>query len=324
MVPISELKGPVMDSNYFLKKDGSFVFSEGYCHPPKAFWGMIIKFPLPGGHIDLFGREYGWTHRVFIDGELHIIPNRQQVENQFKVAPELRAIQGEKPPYSVNFVKFPLEDFFGYFDARHSMCELCKDYKWVDEAVNKTCELLEWDRIDTGVTGSLAYGRVEDDIDLMFIGSPEKNVELARRIRRYLASNPEARVFELGREWPLRFYYAGTLICPFFRYAESHQIPLLECDMEVLESGVTIEAVVADDTHNLYLPAILKLTDLRRSDSRPENDMDLIIYNGAIRGELWNGDRVRIKPTIINLTTPTEGTRRAALITEDTQYAIMR
>ena len=323
LIPISDFEGPVMDSTYFMKNDGSFVFSEGYCHPEGAFWGMIIKYPLPGGHIDIFGREYSWTHRVEIDGELCIIPNHQQVENQFKVAPELRAFQGEKPPYARNFIKFPLSDFSGYFDARHSMRELRKEYKWIDEVVRKTCELLEWNPDDTGVTGSLAYGRVEDDVDMMFIGTPEENAAIAQKIRRYVESNPEARVFELGREWPLRFYYAGTLICPFFRYADSEQIPLLDCDIEILEEGIAMEATVADDTHNLYLPAIVGLTDLRREDGSPEGDMELIIYNGALRGEVWKGDRIRINLTIINLTTPSAGTRRAALITEEDQYTIV-
>jgi len=259
-----------------------------------------------------------------VDGELMMLPNHEQVENQFKVAPELRAFQGEKPPYARSFIKFPLSDFSGYFDARHSMRELRKDYEWMDKAVRETCDLLQWNQEETGVTGSLAYGRVEDDIDLMFIGSPEENAAVARKIRRYVESNPEARVFELGKYWPLRFYYAGTLICPFFRYAEPGQIPLLECDIEVVEEGVPLEATVADDTHNLYLPAIVGLTDLRREDDSNEDDMELIVYNGALRGEIWEGDRIRINPMIINLTTPAAGTRRAALITEDDQYTVLK
>ena len=51
MFPMANFKGPVMDSTYFLRNDGSFVFSEGYCHSADSFWGMIIKYPLADGHI---------------------------------------------------------------------------------------------------------------------------------------------------------------------------------------------------------------------------------------------------------------------------------
>ncbi|MEA1928033.1 MAG: hypothetical protein U9N73_07480 [Candidatus Auribacterota bacterium] len=317
LLPMTDFTGPVMDSTYFLRQDGSFVFSEGYCHPRDAFWGMIIKYPLPGGHIDIFGREYSWTHREYVDGELRMVPNHLQVENQFKVAPELRAIQGDKPPYADNFVKFPLSDYTGYFDARHSMLELREEHKWIDKAVKETCELLGWNPEATGVTGSLAYGRVEDDVDMMFIGSPEENAAIAQKIKQFTAANPEARVFELGKEWPLRFYYAGTLICPFFRYASSEQIPLIDCDMEVIEKEITLEATVVDDTHNLYLPALVGLTDIKREDGQVEDDLDLIIYHGALRGEIWEGDRIRIKPSMVNVIDSDGNRGRAALITDD-------
>jgi len=305
LVPISEFPGPVMDSTYFLRQDESFVFAEGYCHPPGAFWGMIIKYPLPGGHIDLFGRKYGWTHREYIDGKLRMIPDDRQLANQFRVAPELREFQGEKPVFARHVVRFPLRE----------------DYPWLDAAVRKTCRLLDWDPDRTGVTGSLSYGLVEDDIDMVFIGSPEENAAVAGRIKKYLAENPEGRVVELGKEWPIRFYYADTLICPFFRYAEPSQIPLRDFSMEVEEEAVDLEGTVADDTHNLYLPALVRLTGIKRDDGKPEDDRDLVVYHGALRGELWRGDRVRLQGTIVSLAVPGSGTRRAILVTDEKKLA---
>lgn len=316
LVPMSEYKGPVLDSTYFLRKDGSFVFAEGYCHPPDAFWGMIIKYPHPQGHIEIFGRPYSWTHREYVDGELRIVPFEQQLENQFKVAPELRDIQGEKPPYARGFVKFPLSDFLGYFNGRRSLKVLRQEHRWIDQAVKKTCELLEVDASTTGVTGSLAYGRVEDDIDILFIGSPQENARIAKKIRQYLSQHSQAKVFELGKEWPLRFYFADTLICPFFRYAALNQVPFLEGRMEVLEEGISFEATVSDDLHNLYLPAVLVITNIRRTDDQPEEDMELFIYHGAVRGELWRGDKLRFQADLVRVTTPQAGSRRAALVTK--------
>lgn len=322
LVPMAEFKGPVMDSTYFLRKDGGFVFSEGYCHPPGALWGMIIKYPHPEGHIDVFGRRYSWTHREYIDGELRIVPNRQQLENQFKVAPELRNIQGDKPPFARNFVKFPLSGFQGYFDSRRSLRLLRQEYGWIDKAVSETCRLLNMNEDSCGVTGSLAYGRVEDDIDLMIIGRPEENARVARKIRRFIKDNPESRVTELGKVWPLRFYFAGTLICPFFRYARPEDIPLFECRMELLEEEVEVEAAVSDDLHNLYLPVVLALGEVKSKKNLPKEELELIIYDGSLRGEVHRGDRLRLRADLVSITEAGKGSRRALLVTDPEQLVI--
>ncbi len=34
LVPIAELGERVTDCTYFLRKDGSLAFAQGYCHPP--------------------------------------------------------------------------------------------------------------------------------------------------------------------------------------------------------------------------------------------------------------------------------------------------
>ena len=87
--------------------------------------------------------------------------------------------------------------------------------------------------------------------------------------------------------------------------------------LTVVEENVTLAATVGNDLHNLYLPAIVGLTGIERDDGLAEDDLDLIVYHGALRGELWEGDRVRLKPYIVNLTTPGCGSRRAMLIVDD-------
>ena len=313
LVPMEKFAGPVMDSTYFLRRDGSFVFAEGYCHPRGAFWGMIIKYPLPGGHLNIFGRQYGWTHREHVDGELRIVPYARQLENQFKVAPELKALQGDKPPFARDFVRFPLSDFQGYFDHRRSLRLHREALPWMDQAVRATAGLLKVEEGNLGVSGSLSYGRVEDDIDLVFSGTPEENRAIVGRIRAYIRENPSARVVELGKEWPLRFYYADTLICPFFLYAEESRIPLRQCEMIVREPSVRFSATVSNDLHGFYLPAILSLTGIRREGGKDLPDLDLIVYHGALRGELFRGDQVRGEADLIEVTTP-EGSRPALLV----------
>lgn len=313
LVPMEKFAGPVLDSTYFLRRDGSFVFAEGYCHPPRAFWGMIIKYPLADGHLNIFGRPYSWTHREYVDGELRIVPYDRQLANQFKVAPELKALQGDKPPFARDFVKFPFSEFQGFFDGRRSLKLHREKLSWMDQAVRETATLLKVEERNLGVSGSLSYGRVEDDIDLVFTGSPEENHAIVGRIRAYIKENPSARVVELGKEWPLRFYYADTLICPFFGYAKESQIPLSQCEMEIKETAVRFSATVSNDLHGFYLPAILGLTGIRREDGKTLPDLDLIIYHGALRGELFRGDQIRGEADLIQVTTP-EGSRPALLV----------
>lgn len=316
LVPMDEFEPPATDSTYFLRKDGSFVFAEGYCHPPGALWGMIIKYPHPEGHINVFGRSYSWTHREYVDGELRIVPPARQVENQFRVAPELRAVQREKPPFAAHLVKFPLSDFRGVFDNRRALRRLRRDYDWIDRAVRETCGLLKVDDRTPGVSGSLSYGLIEDDIDIVFFGTPEENAATIARIQAYKKEHPEAKVVELGKEWPLRFHYAGTLICPFFKYSRPADIPLLECGMKTREKGLRFRATVAEDLHSFYLPAVVELTGLTDEEGAEEGEIELIVYDGALRGELRRGDRIGLSADRVVLTTPRKGSRNALLVTD--------
>ena len=38
MLPIDKLEH-VIDSSYYLRKNLSFAFAQGYCHPPDGFYG---------------------------------------------------------------------------------------------------------------------------------------------------------------------------------------------------------------------------------------------------------------------------------------------
>ncbi|HPJ73157.1 MAG TPA: hypothetical protein PK636_10760, partial [bacterium] len=176
----------------------------------------------------------------------------------------------------------------------------------------------DYDPDRAGVSGSLAYGRVEDDVDLVIVADPEEIYRIGAAIRKYKAGHPQARVVELGKEWPVRFHYAGTLICPFFRYADpARQAPLFDCRMSLLEDGVSIEGTVADDFHGYYLPAILGLEGVRRPDTGEAlENMELIIYHGAMRGELRTGDRVRTRAQLVEVSAPGRPARRAVLVTD--------
>jgi len=44
--PISSLKNGIGDAYYFLRKDGAFIFTEGYLHPEGGLMGKVMLYPI--------------------------------------------------------------------------------------------------------------------------------------------------------------------------------------------------------------------------------------------------------------------------------------
>jgi len=142
-----------------------------------------------------------------------------------------------------------------------------------------------------GCTGSTCYGKFEepgDDIDTVFYGTIAENRKILARIKE-VTRDPSRRVFEFNRFWPIRFYWKGVMICSFFNYRLPAEIPLQDCRMKILKKGIRAVGQVSDDTHTIYMPPIVKLTHLM-VDGRKNPDLDLIIYDGSLRGEFYQGD----------------------------------
>jgi len=313
--PIEELGGKATDSLYFLRRDGSFVFTEGYCHPAGGLYGKIIYYPEEGGTVDVFGRPYGCTTKKKKGEEYIYVGHPEQIRRHGEIDPSLDPAV-ERPVFVEYEMPFRLDEFLGYFDPHHSL-EVCSGmYPWVARAARAASEVLEvpWERL--GLTGSLAYGRYEegdDDLDLVIRGSVADNLRVYRTIRS-LSSLPERMVVEFGRWWPMRFYEADVLICPFFTYADPAEAPLADFAVEVLRDGVEVEGVVADDTHTVYMPPLLEMADVRVGPESRER-LPLVIYDGALRGEYFNGDILRMNARMVEIK-PAAGARyTAALVT---------
>jgi len=313
--PLSELGGRPLDSLYFLRRDGSFVFTEGYCHPPGGVYGKIIYYPCPGGGVDVFGREYGCITKKKVDGELVYVGHPEQIRMHGEIDPGLDP--GVARPVFVEYeMPFRMDEFVGFFDPHHSLLACARMYPWVDRAARAASEVLEvpWERL--GLTGSLAYGRYEegdDDLDLVIRGSVADNLRAYRTIRS-LSSLPDRMVMEFGRWWPMRFYEQDVLICPFFTYQDLAEAPLADFTLEVVEEDVEVEGEIADDTHTLYMPPFLKLDEVKIAGvaSAP---LRLIIYDGALRGEFFRGDLVRCRSRLVRVRTAAGEDFPAALVT---------
>jgi len=292
VVPISELRGGAGDCFYFLRKNGSFVFTQGYCHPKDGIYCKIIYFPEKGGWMQIHGREYGTTIKRMVNGKLELVPHNLQLKRHFEIDPTLDPKE-PLPCWAEYHVKLPLSEFTGYFDHRKSLRMAMEDYPKVREAVMKASEILEVPVEQLGCTGSLSYGRLEepaDDVDLCIYGTVAENARVIERIRKF-TQDPARKVVEFGKFWPMRFYHRDIMICPFFEYLDPEEVPLRELGVEILREGVRAEGRVKDDTHSIYMPVVLTL-DQVTIDGEPHGDLTLIIYDGSLRGEYYRGDRL--------------------------------
>ena len=142
----------------------------------------------------------------------------------------------------------------------------------------------------------------------------EQNFEVIKRIRQLKKESPDRECVELGKTWPLRFKHLGTVVCPFFKYADVDEIPLRNFHMEVVKESVSAGGVVVDDRHTGYLPALFKLDQVAIDGRRRKQPIDLIIYDGAQRGEYFKGDALRIVSRLVRVVKNREE-RDALLVT---------
>ncbi len=300
LIPIERLEAPV-DSLYLLRRDGSFVFCEGYCHPEGGLYGKIIYYPDPGGGVDFFGRAYGCTTKRVEEGETVYVSHPEQIEMHGKIDPGLDP-RSPRPVFVEYEMEFPLSDFVGYFDPRHSLLACCSLFPWVEEGSRAAARALgiPWERL--GITGSLAFGRYEegdDDLDLVIQGTMEENRRAYLRIRE-LSRQPERMVVEFGRWWPMRFYESDYLICPFFVHDRPESSPLHDFSVRVIREEYGVEGVVGDDTYTIYMPPFLELEEVKAGDGR-RGRLPLIIYDGALRGEFFRGDILRMTARLVEV-----------------------
>lgn len=319
LVPISQMEGKIVDCSYFMKHDGILFFAEGYWHPPGMVMGNILYYPDSEGHSEYYGERYGSVNKKIVGGELIRISHDEQFLRHFEVDPTLSSVNTALPTFAQYRIAYPVESFAGYFDHKHSLKVACAKHREIEEAISKVEGAMGVPRNRLGVTGSLSFGifdEVHDDIDLVFYGTIEENLEVLKKIDGLIV-HEENRVFEFDRWWPIRFYLDKTMICSFFCYSDPAQIPLSDFEMEIIEDEVNGSGIVSDHSHGLYMPPILDLDDARIG-SYSSDKLTLVIYNGLVRGEYRKGDRLKFRGKRIILkigSGPMAGEREAALVT---------
>jgi hypothetical protein len=293
LVPLSGIGQRITDCTYFLGKDGSLAFAQGYYHPPGMLSGKIIYYPSKGGWVDIFGREYECMHKSYRNGKMYSYTNPDQIKKHFELFPEL-ARTAPIAPIIKNNLLFPLSDFVGFFDPKKSL-RLCMElYPKIRDGVAAASDILGVPLDRMGLTGSLQYGRLEehdDDTDIILYGTVEENYALMQKIRRIVKDDPKRHVHEFGKFWPLRFYHGGILICPFFVYARENEIPLMDCAIRVTKKQATVAGRISDIRHSIYMPLVLTLESVKL-DGESHDRYTLILADSYVRGEFEVGQRV--------------------------------
>ena len=301
LIPIEKLDY-ILDTSYFLKGTGSFYYTEGYYHPGGRVIGKIIYYPDKKGETFIHGRPYTSIVKKEVDGEEIYIPHDEQIRIHYQVDRSLKPDE-QKLLVADYLVAVPLDDFVGFFDLKKSLRYAMEHHKDVDAAVRKASGLLEVPVERMGVTGSSAFGRRTkgSDIDLVMFGTPEENFEAVKKIWGMSYVDRDKRVVKYGKFWPLKFYLGEQEMCCFFAYSRKKDIPLADCRIELVKNEVVAYGTIKDNINSYYMPVILELEDVW-VDAERDEDIRLIIYDGAVRGEFFLGERLHIDGCLIRVT----------------------
>jgi len=299
------------DATYFLRDDGVFAFSEGYCHEPnvepaeRRLVSHIVFVPDRGTAPDLaykniFGADYeNLTKPIMATQPLRLF-YPLQLKEYLKVDPSLDV---PKPLYARYKVLVPLNRCISHFPPRHSLKAIMAraDSDPAAMAISKvtdaTAELLQIGVDQIGVSGSLSLGTYADphDVDYVLYGTVKEVRRIVKFIYELTEEKEERKVYEFGKFWPLRFWetYGGEkiMVCPFFSYLDLDEAPLRNFTFE--DCGpVVVEGVVCDDTHNGFNPTLLGLESAKIDGKTWRGGLNLILYHGGERGDYREGDRV--------------------------------
>lgn len=303
------------DAEFLLRKDGLLVNVEGWNHPRGYLVGEVLYIPDTHGDKRIFGQPY--RKITLYKGTYEPVPYPERAKILSKV--DSRLNQVETNPYFAKYKQIlPCSDFIAYFPSRRAL-QVALEYfvlptdTFVEDLEN-VISLLAIDTHDVtlGLTGAPLLGNVWQyhDLDIVFSGSVDQNRLIAKKMRDIISQDKHRRLFEGGKGWSIRFFNDfGRLMCTFFGYRDVTDAPLRDCEMKVVQDNVTIEGTVSDDTHSLYTPTILQLGDVsfetpvfNYPDDFNNQQLELIIYHTASRGDCVKGDRIRARGALVDVT----------------------
>jgi len=303
-----------IDATYFLRRDGTLVFSEGYYHEfdkPRAEQRLIshiVYAPIsPDSPAPAYTRKtlFGCLFENITKEIMATSPLDRFYPLQLQRYLELDPTQAHQPRQVHTRYKamVPVTELEGSFPTRHSLQAIINRSASEAAADNirvvteQTAALLGIDSGRIGISGSLSLGCYDDPHDLDFVihGSAEEVAGMVKFIRGLTDREEKRRVYESGKFWPIRFWdYNGDekfMVCPFFSYLDPEEAPLRDFACEEL-GRVSFRARIADDTHGAFNPTVLDLDEAQTDGPGQGEITRLVLYHGGERGDWRQGDRV--------------------------------
>jgi len=291
------------------------VNAEGWNHPSNVLVGEVLYVPDISGDKNIFGEKYrkvtlhpGTFSPISYEDRAGVLSRYDSFLDQTRI----------NPFYARYKQIIPRSDFIYYLPSRETFFTILKDLVSSSDEIFLDLENIkdllgvDFSTIKMGLTGSLLLGNIHNyhDLDLVFYGEIEQNIKIAKKMREIVKYEKHRRIVEGGKGWNIRFFNdRKKLMCNFFGYPSFILAPLKEFSMDVVSDDIIIEGTVNNDLHSIYTPTVLGLTDVnvrsvnKRKTKIELDDIPLIIYHTATRGECFSGDRVRAEGALVNIIT---------------------
>jgi len=302
------------DAEFLLRRDGVIFNIEGYYHPTSFVVGEVLYAPDINGDKQVFGQPYRKV--TLYKGTYKPIPYSQRAKILGVIDPAFD--QTGVNPFFAKFKQIlPASDFIAHLPSVKGLERALKETSGESDRFRLDFENLMQllsvspDEVTLGLTGAPLLGNTEyfHDLDIVFRGTLDQNLLIAKTMRDLAIHEPQRRLFEGGKGWQIRFFNDnGTLMCTFFTYPHKEQAPLHDFFMEVIEDTITVEGTVCDDRHSMYTPTILGLKDavVKKANSLVQRytDLPLIIYHTASRGDCFSQDVVMAQGSLVEISEP--------------------
>jgi len=309
---LGETENEVKDAEFLLRRDGTIFNVEGWNHPTEFLVGEILYVPDEHGDKTIFGQTYRKV--TLYKGTFEPVPYPERASILRAIDPSFD--QHSNNPYFARYKQiFPASDFIAHLPSARAFKQAFISRGHETEKFHEDLENLmnllgiHPEDISLGLTGAPSLGNLESyhDLDIVFSGSLEQNLVIARKMKEIVLHEPKRRLFEGGKAWQIRFFNDNhTLMCTFFTYPDRELAPLANFEMEIIEDNIAVEGTVSDDAHSMYTPTLLELTDacVTRNGQFVERltRIPLIVYHTASRGDCFNGDVIRANGALVTIT----------------------